>query len=167
MAMLPGAALPAVPAVEPPAPLVEPVAPAPEVGPAPLVAPPLLLPGDVVDPVALPPAAVLPVLELDAMRALVSMKVPLPMEREALDEEPAVPLVPVAPGVLLPLPIRHPVTVIVRLAPAVWLPVVEPACAEMLTAQPSAIANVAPVHTFFIRYLPKTREAFVQSQRHS
>jgi hypothetical protein len=36
----------------------------------------------------------------------------------------------------------------------------------MLTAQPSAIANVAPVHTFFMRYLPNVTLILVQSQRH-
>jgi|KBSMisStandDraft_5_1062788.scaffolds.fasta_scaffold409045_2 hypothetical protein len=36
----------------------------------------------------------------------------------------------------------------------------------MLTAQPRAIANVAPVHTFFMRYLQIDSQTFVQSQRH-
>lgn len=143
IAALPGEVLPAVPAVAPPALLVDPVEAAPEVDPAPLAALPLL-PGVELEPVVVP----------EPMRALVSMKVPLPVARGVLVVAPAVPLVPVAPGVL-PLPCRQPVTVTVRLAPAAWLPVVEPDCADMLTAQPSAIANVAPVHTLFIRYLPK------------
>jgi hypothetical protein len=159
--------------VAPPALLVAPVEPAP-VDPAPLADPPLLLPGEVVEPVALLPEPVLPAPALpelepapEPMRALVSMKVPLPVVRDVLEVEPAVPLVPVAPGVLPP-PCRQPVTVTVRLAPAPWLAVVEPDCADMLTAQPSAIANVAPVHTLFIPIPPqKTRNVFVQSQRHS
>ncbi len=146
MAILPDEPLPAVPAVEPAAPLVEPVEPADG------VEPPALLPGDVVAPAAGPLVAVLPATAPEPIRAFVSVKVPVPIARGMTDAGPAVPLVPVAPGVL-PLPCRHPVTVIVRLAPAVWLPVVEPDCADMVTAQPSAIANVAPVHTLFIRYL--------------
>jgi hypothetical protein len=54
--------------------------------------------------------------EPEPMRALVSMNGPL--ERVLLAVAPAVPLVPVAPDVLLP-PCRQPVTVIVRLAPEV------------------------------------------------
>ena len=167
MAMLPEPPLPLVPAVEPPALLLDPVEPPallvepvePEpVAPAPLAEPPLLLPGDVVDPVALLPEPLLPELEAEPepepMRALVSMKVPLPVARDVLEVEPVVPLVPVAPEVPPP-PCRQPVTVTVRPEPALWLLLVEPDCADMLTAQPSAIANVAPVHTLFIRYLPK------------
>ena len=99
IAALPGEVLPAVPAVEPPAPLVE---PAVDPEPAPLddVLPDEVLPGDVVEPgELLEPLLPAP----EPMRALVSMNVPLPVEREVLDVEPAVPLVPVAPGVL-PLP---------------------------------------------------------------
>jgi hypothetical protein len=36
----------------------------------------------------------------------------------------------------------------------------------MPAAQPSAIANVAPVHSLFMRYLPKDTRPFVQSGRH-
>lgn len=138
--------LPAVPAVEPPAaPLVEPALP---VEPAPLVDP---APVALVDPVLL---AELLAVEPEPIRALVSMNWELPM-RDALAVEPAVPLVPVAPVVPLAAPpLRHPVTVIVRLPVEVWLPVVDPACADMLAAQPSAIANVAPVHTLFMRFPP-------------
>ncbi|MEQ1728882.1 MAG: hypothetical protein ABL982_10915 [Vicinamibacterales bacterium] len=82
MAMLPVALLPEVPAGEPPLPPVEPVEPAPEVERAPEVE---------------------SALGVELMRALVSMKLPLSIDRDALDVDPVVPLVPVAPGVL-PLP---------------------------------------------------------------
>ena len=100
IAILPGEVLPAVPAVELPAPLVEPAVD-PEPAPLDAVLPGEVLPGDAVEPgeLLLEPLLLAP----EPMRALVSMNVPLPVERDVLDVEPAVPLVPVAPGVL-PLP---------------------------------------------------------------
>ncbi|MGE0594712.1 MAG: hypothetical protein AB7Q15_19440 [Vicinamibacterales bacterium] len=155
IAMLPELPLPAVPAVEPPAPEVEPPAPAVAL-PAPEVEPPdveLPAPDALVEPEPDAPLAE-PVEPVDEpMRALVSMY--CAPERDAPAAVLAEPLVPVAPEVALaPPPCRHPVTVIARLLPEVWLPVVEPPCADMPAAQPSAIANVAPVHTLFMRYLP-------------
>lgn len=100
MAMPVGLPLPAVPAV---APGLVPVEVAP---PAPVLLADPVLPGDDALPDAGAP---------EPMRALVSMNCELPM-RELLAVEPAVPLVPVAPAVpLVPPPLRHPVTVIVRL----------------------------------------------------
>lgn len=163
IAMLPVLPLPDVPAVEPLAPdplpdvlplrfAVDPVVPDEDVLPAPDALDPVAPEPDVLDAPDVPEAD----MEPEPILALVSMYWP-PAEREALD---ALPLVPVAPAVALLLPpCRHPVMVIdplpeVRL-PALWLPVVEPACAAMLAAQPSAIANVAPVHTLFMQLPPK------------
>ena len=54
-------------------------------------------------------------------------------------------------------------------APLLDVPLVPaPACADILTAQPSTMANVAPVHNLFMRILPMNNERMlVQSQRHS
>jgi hypothetical protein len=105
--------------------------------------------------------AVVVALVPDPIEALVRIH---SVEREDDVVAPAVPLVPVAPDVAPPRS-RHPVTVIVRLLlelGVVWLVAlcevvglvlcddVDPACAPSVAAQPSAIANVAPVHTRFI-----------------
>lgn len=93
---------PAAPAPEAPAPGVVDVEPgADDVAPPDAVAP------------ALPGLAVLALDPPEPMRALVSMNGPL-LERVLLAAAPVVPLVPVAPAVLLP-PERQPVTVIARL----------------------------------------------------
>jgi hypothetical protein len=120
----------------------------------------LLLPGEPLLALGLPdvllPLDALPAAADDPMRALVSVYCAPPVARLLPVVAPVVPLVPVAPAVP-PLPCRHPVTVTVRVAPApaVWLPVVEPACADMVAAaQPSTIANVALVHSLFIRIPP-------------
>jgi len=61
-----------------------------------------------------------------------------------------VPTVLPVPPVVLELPEVWPGTL-----PLLEVPLVlEPACAAILTAQPSTIAKVAPVHSLFIRILP-------------
>jgi hypothetical protein len=101
--MLPDAPLPDVPVVPEPA-----LADEPLVEPGLVVLEPLVVepPPDALDPE-------LVVEPLEPMRALVSMNCPLPIRE--VDAAPAVPLVPVAPAVLLLPPERHPVTVIARL----------------------------------------------------
>jgi hypothetical protein len=66
---------------------------------------------------------------------------------------PTLPLIPLLPLAAPALRCRQPLTVTMRL---LWLlacaldPDCEPDCAVNDAAQPSAIANVAPVHCFFI-----------------
>lgn len=99
MAMLLGVLLPAVPAVELPGDVV--VAPG-----AVLLGLLLLLPLLLALPVALDGD--------EPIRAFVSTNWPAVPARLVLAVEPAVPVVPVAPGVLVP-PCRQPVTVTARL----------------------------------------------------
>jgi hypothetical protein len=146
-ALLPELPAPDVPAVEPADPDVLPPAVEPE--------PPAVEPEpDVLLPVEPEPDAPAPVEPLDAPEpiiALVSIHCELlpDVPAEALPPAPLEPLVPVAPAVAPPPRCKQPVTVTVRL---LWLPLCElvPACAARDAAHPSAIANVAPVHTRFM-----------------
>jgi hypothetical protein len=71
---------------------------------------------------------------------------------DALPLVPAVPDVPVAPLVEAPLRCRQPVTVTTLFWPPIDVPLVvcDPVCAANDAAQPSAMANVEPVHILFM-----------------